>query len=108
MTYKGNFAALTGTEREALEALVRVGQKLSNVAFNLSQATGHALEERQTNSLRAGYKEWDEAQQAFSKIMDKSRKRLGQTEGYANVIRSGRAKIDAVGTKGCKATVETR
>ena len=33
MTYKGNFAALTGTEREALEDVLRAGDRMSNAAF---------------------------------------------------------------------------
>jgi len=52
---------------ESLEKLIFSGRKLSNIAFNLGQCKGHEIEDRDAESMREGFKEWDKCLLDFRK-----------------------------------------
>lgn len=58
-------------KKATLDALIRAGSMLSNIAYNLSQAGGgYALEDRHCRSMRECYIEWDAA---IKSLIDENR-----------------------------------
>lgn len=76
MEWKGNFAALTATEREAIERVILQANAMSNICFNLSQQrAGIHLDNGLIELFGKSYKEFDKRLAELRKVARKSRRR---------------------------------
>lgn len=76
MEWKGNFAALTDREGEALERVILQANAMSNICFNLSQQrAGIHLDNGLIELFSKSYKEFDKRLAELCKIARKSRRR---------------------------------